>query len=41
VLINGTSVESIEGDKFLQALLAIWLGSKPPNRPLKEGILGG
>lgn len=41
VLINGTSVETIEGDEFLQALLAIWLGPKPPNKPLKKGILGG
>ena len=24
----------------LIAVLAIWLGPKPPNEPLKEGILG-
>jgi hypothetical protein len=40
VLINGASVESIQGSEFLKALLAIWLGPKPPNEPLKEGILG-
>ena len=40
VLINDAPIDSIEGESFLQALLAIWLGPKPPNEPLKEGILG-
>jgi hypothetical protein len=41
VLINNTLVDSIEGESFLKAVQAIWLGRKPPNEPLKKGILGG
>jgi len=41
VTINDTQVDAVEGKEFLKALLAIWLGPKPPNKPLKEGILGG
>jgi hypothetical protein len=40
VLINGSRTGSVEGESFLKAVLAIWLGPKPPNKPLKEGILG-
>ena len=40
VLINGTRIDSITGKAFQQAALAIWLGSKPPNKPLKQGVLG-
>lgn len=40
VTLNDVQVESIEGEEFLKALLAIWLGPKPPNEPLREGILG-
>jgi hypothetical protein len=41
VFINNALIDSMEGESFLSALLAIWLGPKPPNKPLKEGILGG
>jgi hypothetical protein len=40
VLINDTRIDSIAGKAFQQAVLAIWLGPKPPNDALKEGILG-
>jgi hypothetical protein len=40
VLINGTRIDSVAGKAFQQALLAIWLGPKPPNDALKQGILG-
>jgi hypothetical protein len=40
VLINDTRIDSIVGKAFQQAALAIWLGPKPPNEPLKQGILG-
>jgi hypothetical protein len=41
VYINNALIDSMEGESFLSALLAIWLGPKPPNEPLKKGILGG
>jgi len=40
VLVNDTRIDSIAGKAFQQALLAIWLGPKPPNEELKQGILG-
>jgi hypothetical protein len=40
VWINDDLIDSIEGQAFVKAVLAIWLGSKPPNEPLKKGILG-
>jgi hypothetical protein len=40
VLINGTKIDVVEGKPFQRALLGIWLGPKPPNDDLKEGILG-
>ena len=40
VSINDKKIDSIAGKMFPQALLAIWLGPKPPNDALKEGILG-
>ena len=40
VLINDSRVDSIAGKDFQRALLSIWLGPKPPNEELKEGILG-
>jgi hypothetical protein len=40
-VINDKRIDSVEGKAFLKALLAIWLGPKPPNEPLKQGILGG
>ena len=41
VSINGSVVDSVEGEDFVKAMLGIWLGPKPPNGPLKKGILGG
>jgi hypothetical protein len=40
VLVNGTRIDSVSGEAFQQALLAIWLGPEPPNDALKQGILG-
>jgi hypothetical protein len=40
VLINASKIDSLTGTAFQRALLAIWLGPKPPNEALKEGILG-
>lgn len=40
VLINDSRIDSVAGKAFQQAALAIWLGRKPPNEPLKQGILG-
>ena len=31
---------TIPGDDFSRAMLAIWLGPKPPREALKEGLLG-
>jgi len=39
--VNGTVKGTIEGDDFAKAFLSIWLGPKPPNAGLKEGLLGG
>ena len=39
--VDGKGGSSIEGDDFADALLAIWLGAKPPNEDLKTGLLGG
>ena len=39
--VNGTVKGTIAGDDFAKAFLAIWLGPKPPNPPLKTGLLGG
>jgi hypothetical protein len=39
--VNGTMKGTIEGDDFAKAFLSIWLGAKPPNPGLKEGLLGG
>jgi hypothetical protein len=38
---NGKMQGTIAGDDFARALLAIWLGPKPPNSGLKAGLLGG
>lgn len=40
VLINDTRIDTVTGKAFQQAALAIWLGPKPPNEALKQGILG-
>ena len=39
--VNGAAGPPIEGADFARALLAIWLGAKPPNEDLKTGLLGG
>jgi hypothetical protein len=40
VEINGKAKGTIKGDDFGNSLFAIWLGSKPPNKGLKKGLLG-
>jgi len=40
VLINDKLQTSIEGADFQQGVLSIWLGPNPPNKDLKQGILG-
>lgn len=39
--LDGNVKGTIPGDDFATAFLAIWLGSSPPNRELKAGLLGG
>ena len=39
--VNGKGGSTIEGADFADALLAIWIGAKPPNEDLKTGLLGG
>jgi len=39
--VNGATGPAIEGSDFATALLAIWLGARPPNEDLKTGLLGG
>jgi hypothetical protein len=41
VTVNGQVQGTIAGEDFARALLAIWLGPKPPNPGLKAGLLGG
>ena len=41
VTVNGKVQGTIAGEDFARALLAIWLGPKPPNPGLKAGLLGG
>ncbi len=38
--INGKSLGTIEGRPFARALLAVWLGDKPPDKGLRQGVLG-
>jgi hypothetical protein len=40
VVINGIKVDSVRGRPFQRALLGIWLGAKPIDKDLKQGILG-
>lgn len=40
VHVNGQRKGVIEGDDFARALFSIWLGEKPPNKKLKQGLLG-
>lgn len=38
--INQETLGLIEGDDFFDALLSVWLGSKPADKKLKAGLLG-
>jgi len=38
--IRGQERGAIPGDDFARGLLSVWLGPKPPNAGLKNGILG-
>lgn len=40
VAVKGKASEPIAGDAFARALFSVWLGAKPPNPELKEGLLG-
>ncbi|MGM0575182.1 MAG: chalcone isomerase family protein [Myxococcota bacterium] len=40
VRVKGSKKGTIEGADFARAFLAIWLGSSPPNKGLKKGLLG-
>jgi hypothetical protein len=39
--VNGGGSKEIQGEDFAHALLAIWIGSEPPNEDIKTGLLGG
>jgi len=41
VYINQVQAGDIQGNDFQQALLAVWLGTKPADDDLKEAMLGG
>ncbi|TNF35433.1 MAG: hypothetical protein EP329_06200 [Deltaproteobacteria bacterium] len=41
VKLGGAVKGTIEGADFTKAFLNIWIGSKPPNKGLKTGLLGG
>jgi hypothetical protein len=40
VEVNGVKRGNIAGDDFARALFGIWLGPKPPNESLRDGLLG-
>ena len=40
LLANGKSAGSIEGKDFADALFRVWLGPKPSDKALKDGMLG-
>ena len=40
VVIKGKEMGTIEGADFAKALFSIWLGPKPPNDEIKDGLLG-
>ncbi len=40
VEVNGTTAATISGADFAKVLFSIWLGPKPPNAALREGLLG-
>lgn len=37
---NGKYLTTVKGDDFGRTLLSIWLGDKPADRKLKQGLLG-
>jgi hypothetical protein len=39
--VNGAGGSVIKGADFADALLAVWIGTEPPNEELKAGLLGG
>jgi hypothetical protein len=39
--LDGRPLGTIQGDDFARSFLAIWLGSSPPSRALRAGLLGG
>ena len=41
VTVRGKKKGTIAGEDFMRALWAIYLGSAPPNKALKRGMLGG
>jgi hypothetical protein len=40
VSVRGTLMGTIEGADFASVFFSIWLGDDPPNRGLREGLLG-
>jgi hypothetical protein len=38
--INGKEIGVVPGKDFADALLAVWVGAKPPTEDLKRGVLG-
>jgi len=40
VSFNGSAADTIPGDDFNRALLAVWLGDEPADSGLKRGMLG-
>ena len=40
VFIGGVSRGKVENNRMAQLLLGCWIGSKPPNKELKAGMLG-
>ena len=40
VTVKGTDATTIPGEAFQRVLFSIWLGPKPPNVALREGLLG-
>ena len=37
---NGKPQATIDGTEFRRALMSVWLGKNPPNKEVKQGILG-
>ena len=40
VYVNGRKKGFVQGGQFSRVMLTIWLGSSPPNKGLKRGMLG-